>query len=133
MAGAILRHQLDFALKAPLLDGGLRAQLVTLGEDFRHGQRHEHFEAALRQAHGPPPEGRQDQKGEESTNQEPQREYHGLFDQGDNRTFNLLTMTRLSLKIKTRSCHGPASATAAALSMTGPQKGFHVELGVNFK
>lgn len=84
MAGAILRQRLDLALKAPLLDSGLGAQLIAFREDLRHGQGHEHFEAAPGQAHGPPPEGRQDQKGEESRHQEPQREYHGLFDQGDN-------------------------------------------------
>ena len=85
MTGAILRHHFDFSLKAPLLDGRLRAQLIALGEDLRHGQGHEHFETAFGQAHGPPPEGWQDQEGEESAEQEPQREYHGLFDQGDNR------------------------------------------------
>ena len=37
VAGAILRHHLDFSLKAPLLDGGLGAQLIPLGEDLRHG------------------------------------------------------------------------------------------------
>ena len=84
MAGAILRHRLDLALKATLLDRSLGAQLIAFREDLRHGQGHQHFEAAPGQAHGPPPEGRQDQKGEESANQEPQREYHGLFDQGDN-------------------------------------------------
>ena len=84
VAGAILRHRLDLALEAPLLDSGLGAQLIAFGEDLRHRKRHQHFEAAPRQAHGPPPEGRQDQKGEESRHQEPQREYHGLFDQGDN-------------------------------------------------
>ena len=84
VAGAILRQRLDFSLKAPLLDRSLGAQLIAFRENLRHGERHQHFEAAPGQAHGPPPEGRQDQKGEESANQEPQREYHGLFDQGDN-------------------------------------------------
>ena len=37
LAGAIQRHHLDFSLEATLLDGGLRAQLVALGEDLRHG------------------------------------------------------------------------------------------------
>jgi hypothetical protein len=83
--GAILRHRINFSLKATLFDGGLRAKLVAFGDGFRHGQGHQHFEATHRQAHGPPPEGRQNQKGEESRDQEPQREYHGLFDQGDNR------------------------------------------------
>jgi hypothetical protein len=84
MAGAVLRQRLDLALKAALLDSRLGAQLIAFRENLRHGERHQHFEAAPGQAHGPPPEGRQDQKGEESANQEPQREYHGLFDQGDN-------------------------------------------------
>jgi hypothetical protein len=84
VAGAIFRQRLDLALKAPLLDRSLGAQLIAFRENLRHGERHQHFEAAPGQAHGPPPEGRQDQKGEESANQEPQREYHGLFDQGDN-------------------------------------------------
>ena len=84
MAGAILRQRLDLALEAALLDSGLGAQLIAFRENLRHGERHQHFEAAPGQAHGPPPEGRQDQKGKESANQEPQREYHGLFDQGDN-------------------------------------------------
>jgi hypothetical protein len=56
-----------------------------------------------------------------------------LFDQGANRTFDLSRMTRLLMKIKTGSRRGPVSAGAATLSMAHPQKGFHVDVGVNFK
>jgi hypothetical protein len=84
MAGAIVCQRLYFSLKTPLLDGGLGAQLIAIRRNLRHGERHEHFEATSGQAHGPPPEGWQNKKCEESRNQEPQSEYQGLFDQGDN-------------------------------------------------
>ena len=100
VAGAVLRHGFEFLLDPPLLDRSLGAHLIALGKRLGHRQGHQHFEAARGQAHGPPPEGGQNQKRQEPAKQEAQREYQGLFDQGDYRVLSLQRMTRLRRKSK---------------------------------
>ena len=54
-------HRLDLLLHAALAHGEFRAQEVAFGDDLLHRHGREHLQAAHREPHGAPPEGRQEQ------------------------------------------------------------------------
>lgn len=84
---ALLQQRLRLLLYAALRNGGLGADLVALGDDFIHRQRHGERDATRRQTLGAATKGRQRQQRGEPRNQRAEREYHDLFNQARRPSF----------------------------------------------
>ena len=125
---ALGHERLGTLFDAPPLGREFGPQLIAFGDDFGHRERHLHFQPPRRQTQRPPPEGRQKHQRQESRDEEPERKNHYLFDHvrmPGSRLYLRRTMPRAADEIK-----APASAAAGKAAV---QKGFQVDLGVNFK